>query len=149
MTSTTMPQPHTNPPPNNLLIDVRSPLEFATGALANDLHTATNIEYTAIATLPAVYAALGTHVGKTDNITLYCRSGRRSDIALQELRALGYVNVRDIGGFEEARGVLMREEEGRRTNREVQGVKRDDGKGRVEERKKAFGALLEGLKGCD
>lgn len=136
-------------PPNDLLIDVRSPLEFSTGGLANDLHAAINIEYTSIASLPAVYAALGTRVAHTDNITLYCRSGRRSDIALQELQALGYVNVRDIGSFEEARAVLMREEVERKISKEAEESKRRGSREKVKERKKAFGALLDGLKDCE
>lgn len=139
--------------PNNLLIDVRSPAEFATGALSNDLHKAVNIEFTSISSLPLVYSTLhNTTVDPfSDNITLYCRSGRRSDIALQTLKEMGYVNVRDIGGFEEARAVLRREE----VERSVEVMKLTEGKnkeadeGRKEERKKAFGALLEGLKGLE
>lgn len=136
--------------PNNLLVDVRTPMEFSTGALSNDIHTATNIEYQSIASIPDVYRALGTEVTKTDNITLYCRSGRRSNIALQTLRELGYVNVRDIGGLEEARAVLRREELGRSTgaDEEVERLRKEKEKGRDEGRRKAFGALLEGLKEC-
>ncbi|KAF1970497.1 hypothetical protein BU23DRAFT_208255 [Bimuria novae-zelandiae CBS 107.79] len=139
-------------PPNNLLIDVRTPAEVSTGALSNDLHpSATNIEYQLIASLLDVYRARGTDVAKTDNITLYCRSGRRSNIALQTLRELGYVNVRDIGGFDEARAVLKREEVERKMGvNEVVGKVQMEREGtKAEERKKAFGALLEGLKGCE
>src|SRR5690242_12992026 len=84
------------------LIDVRTPAEFAMGPLQN----AINIEYQLIDQLPSVVPS----VQKADAITLYCRSGRRSGIALQTLRSLGYSNVRDIGGFEEARATLEREE---------------------------------------
>ncbi|ORY67152.1 Rhodanese-like domain-containing protein [Pseudomassariella vexata] len=96
---------------NTLLIDVRSPAEYATGFLPNAL----NIEYTQIhhlATRPGVQL--------DDEITLYCRSGRRSAIALQELQSLGFTNVRDIGSFEDARETLEAER-GARGN-EVSGV---------------------------
>ncbi|PSN63915.1 hypothetical protein BS50DRAFT_637250 [Corynespora cassiicola Philippines] len=136
--------------PNEILIDVRTPAEFATGALSNDLYKAVNIEYQLIDQLPQVYAALGVDVNEADNITLYCRSGRRSNIALQELKQLGYQNVRDIGGFEEARATLKREEVSRQL--EKQGVGevgtpniQDDG-AKKEARNKSFGALLSGLK---
>lgn len=137
---------------NNLLVDVRTPAEFSTGFLSNDVHpAATNIEYQSIASLPDIYRALGTEVAKTDNITLYCRSGRRSGIALHTLKELGYVNVRDIGGFEEARAVLKREELVRKidTDEQMERSRKRNDSGRSEERKKAFGALLEGLKGCE
>ena len=36
-------------------------------------------------------------------IGVYCRSGRRSAIAAQVLKSIGYKNVTDYGGFEEAK----------------------------------------------
>ncbi|KAF2872688.1 hypothetical protein BDV95DRAFT_443618, partial [Massariosphaeria phaeospora] len=75
-----------------LLIDVRSPAEFATGALATNTTSAVNIEYQLIDQLPQIYSARGIEVGKSDAITLYCRSGRRSNLALQTLKGLGYTN---------------------------------------------------------
>jgi rhodanese-related sulfurtransferase len=136
--------------PNQLLVDVRSPAEFATGALANDLYSAVNIEYETIDQLPKVYRALGVAVGKNDDITLYCRSGRRSNIALQTLRRLGYMNVRDIGGLEEATTVLKKEEVGRVTGPGTGGMKIQEKKdGGKQARVKSFGNLLDGLKGLE
>ena len=136
------------PPAQNHLIDVRTPSEFATGSLSNDIHPfAINIEYQSIAALPSIISG----ATKDDNITLYCRSGRRSDIARQTLRELGYVNVRDIGGFEEARAVLKREEVERKVGIEIDekhGAKEVE-RARALGRKKAFGALLKGLQGCE
>lgn len=80
--------------PSPLLVDVRTPSEFATGHLP----TAINIEYQLIDSLldrPAM--------DSSSDIVLYCRSGRRSAIALDTLKALGLKNVRDIGGLEEAK----------------------------------------------
>ncbi|KAJ6202155.1 hypothetical protein J3E72DRAFT_436660 [Bipolaris maydis] len=96
--------------PQNLLIDVRTPSEFSTGYLTSDLAPTINIEYQLISTLPAVCAEKGIQVAKDDHITLYCRSGRRSNLALQTLRDMGFTNARDIGGYDEARSVLDREQ---------------------------------------
>lgn len=41
-------------------------------------------------------------LAKSDEILLYCRSGRRADVALGILRDLGYTNVRNLGSEEEA-----------------------------------------------
>jgi rhodanese-related sulfurtransferase len=139
------------------LVDVRAPAEFATGPLTSDIAPTINIEYTTIASLPSIYEARGIDVHKDDDITLYCRSGRRSNIALQTLRDMGYSNVRDIGGFEEARRVLDREQVGRQLDREMElaGLRNEGTKANEEEvkddskkhvRVESFNALLEGLK---
>lgn len=137
--------------PKEFLVDVRTPAEFATGALANDLYSAINIEYQLINQLPQYYSALGINVEKADHITLYCRSGRRSNIALQTLQGLGYGSVRDIGGLEEARALLMKEQLGRSTGADEKvAVLREKKDGEKKEAiVRSFGALLEGLKGLD
>ncbi len=38
---------------------------------------------------------------KNADIRVYCRSGRRSEVAKDVLKALGYVNVINEGGYEE------------------------------------------------
>jgi rhodanese-related sulfurtransferase len=140
----------------NLLVDVRSPAEFSTGYLTSDIAPTVNIEYQIIDQLPEIYSAKGIHVGKDDRITLYCRSGRRSGIALERLREMGFKGVRDIGGFEEARKVLDREQVQRQldaeleksmgeTAEEVGGA--EDPKRHV--RVKSFGALVDGLKALE
>ncbi|KAK8159274.1 Rhodanese-like domain-containing protein [Phyllosticta citrichinensis] len=86
----------------SFLIDVRSPEEFATGGIDG----AINIEYTNIGQLAA-----DPRVGRGDDITLYCRSGRRSAIALDTLKSLGFRKARDIGNLEEAQETLQREKE--------------------------------------
>ena len=119
--------------PKSYLIDVRTPLEYSTGFLPG----AENIEYQL---LPAHCTSLS--IPKDSNITLYCRSGRRSAIAKAELEALGY-NVRDLGSIEMAREVL-RAEGGKRVKGEVRGKNVDGSvlKGETER-------LLEGLRGLD
>jgi rhodanese-related sulfurtransferase len=138
-----------------LLVDVRSPLEFATGALASDIASTVNIEYQVINQLPEIYAARGIDVHKDDHITLYCRSGRRSNIALHTLKNMGYQHVRDIGGFEEARKVLDIEQVQRQLDAELEkemggeagGEEKEDPKKHI--RVKSFGALMEGLKALE
>ncbi len=74
------------------LIDVRTPREFSEGHLPG----AINIDYTEIT------ARIGSVTqDKNAKIELYCRSGRRSGIAQEALRDVGYKNVANIGGFEE------------------------------------------------
>jgi rhodanese-related sulfurtransferase len=146
-------------PPHHL-IDVRTPSEYSTGYLSLGPSTAVNIEYQLIDQLPQVYLAHGISVDKTDKITLYCRSGRRSNIALQMLRELGYSNVRDIGGLEEARAVLMREEmlmavKGDKDLIETGDVRKTDERDsekmneKKEARQRSLGTLLDGLRGLE
>ncbi|KAK3077990.1 hypothetical protein LTS18_008727 [Coniosporium uncinatum] len=86
-----------------LLIDVRSPEEFATGHLEG----AINLPYGSIA------QDIQDYVGQAreTKLVLYCRSGRRSGLAEQSLRELGFTQVRDIGGLDEAKERLKQEEE--------------------------------------
>jgi rhodanese-related sulfurtransferase len=137
-----------------LLVDVRSPSEFATGALASDIAPTINIEYQIMDQLPEIYAARGINVHKDDRITLYCRSGRRSNIALQILKNMGYQHVRDIGGFEEARKVLDTEQVQRQLDAELEKDMGEAEEGEKEDPKKdvrvkSFGALMEGLKALE
>ncbi|KAJ4365167.1 hypothetical protein N0V83_008785 [Neocucurbitaria cava] len=149
---------------HDLLIDVRSPAEFATGALASDIAPTVNIEYQIIDQLPSIYAARGIDVSKDDRITLYCRSGRRSNIALQTLRNMGFGRVRDIGGLEEARRVLDKEQVERQLAEEMGNLGRLEGEGhglrkgvegrgeednRKHTRVKSLAALVEGLKALE
>jgi rhodanese-related sulfurtransferase len=140
------------------LIDVRSPAEFATGPLTSDIAPTLNIEYTLIDQIGDIYGARGVSVHKDDDITLYCRSGRRSGIALQTLRNMGFVRVRDIGGLEEARRVLDREQVQRQLDKEMEaaglgGKEEETGGKEVDEKKhvrvKSFGKLVEGLKALE
>ncbi|SDT99436.1 phage shock protein E [Pseudomonas pohangensis] len=77
--------------PDAILIDVRTPEEFAQGALPG----ARQIEFDRIAGQIAAIAP-----DKNQPIVLYCRSGRRSGIAQQTLHELGYHNVTNAGGYE-------------------------------------------------
>lgn len=77
---------------SSVVIDVRTPQEFATGHVEG----AINIPHDAITpNLPAL-----SKLGKEDNILVYCRSGRRSEIAKETLNGLGYRNVQNGGGLD-------------------------------------------------
>lgn len=78
--------------PGAVLIDVRSADEFATGALPG----AQLIPHNQIG------ARIGAAVpDKNTPIVLYCRSGRRSSLAQDELQALGYRHVVNAGGYDQ------------------------------------------------
>ena len=73
------------------IIDVRTTQEYESGYIENSL----NIEWQNIETIP-------NDIKKNDKIYVYCRSGNRSGKAKNILEKLGYNNVINIGGIEEA-----------------------------------------------
>ena len=73
-----------------VVVDVRSGEEFATGHLEQAL----NIPHTEVG---AKLSAFGSD--KNKQIVLYCRSGRRAGIAREELKAAGFTNVVNAGGY--------------------------------------------------
>ena len=76
-----------------ILLDVRSPEEYASGYLQGAL----NIPHDRIEAEIAAVAP-----DKSAQVILYCRSGRRANTALETLRAMGYTNVSNYGGLEDA-----------------------------------------------
>ena len=79
-------------PENALIIDVRTPGEFSDGHLEN----AINVPLQNISNISSVAP------DKNTVLYLYCRSGRRVKMAISELRKLGYNNLHDFGGMQEA-----------------------------------------------
>lgn len=73
-------------------IDVRTPQEYAGG----HLDAASNIPHTEIAQRIAEVTT-----DKNAEINLYCRSGRRSGMATDILKNMGYTNVHNRGGYEQ------------------------------------------------
>ena len=80
------------PEADALLIDVRTPEEFSAGHLEN----AINVPLQNISSISSVAS------DKNTVLYLYCRSGRRVKMAISELRKLGYNNLHDFGGMQEA-----------------------------------------------
>lgn len=75
------------------LIDVRTPEEYAAGHADGAL----NIEYQHI-----VAGVEKLDIPKQAPIYVYCRSGRRSDLALTALRDAGYTRVQNLISQEKA-----------------------------------------------
>lgn len=86
----------------SLWIDVRTAEEFQAGHLEG----AINIPYDEI---EQKIEAISTY--KTADIQLYCRSGRRSAIALESLRSLGYSNATNAGAYEQLKSAHLRDEQ--------------------------------------
>ncbi|MCS7090583.1 MAG: rhodanese-like domain-containing protein [Verrucomicrobiota bacterium] len=75
------------------ILDVRTPEEYH----QHHLPGAINVPLDAIhARVPELFP------DRQQTLFLYCRSGRRSNQALQELRQLGYTNVWNLGGLNRA-----------------------------------------------
>ncbi|MBQ2281741.1 MAG: rhodanese-like domain-containing protein [Kiritimatiellae bacterium] len=79
---------------NAILIDVRSEEEFAAGHIDG----AINIPYDVIDEKIEEISS-----DKTKPLYLYCRSGRRVGLAIDALQPMGYTNLHNLGGFEEAK----------------------------------------------
>lgn len=74
-----------------LVIDVRTPEEFQSG----HINGAVNIPYDVIGRKIADVTT-----DKNKDIIVYCRTGRRSGIALKTLTDMGYQKVENAGGYE-------------------------------------------------
>ena len=83
--------------PASNLIDVRSAEEFAEGAIsgARNINLENGDFEKALPTLD-----------KEASYSVYCRSGRRSAIAVEMMKQAGFTNVTDLGGIEEAAKAL-------------------------------------------
>lgn len=73
------------------LIDVRTPDEFAGGALAGAVNVPVQV----------VGEQIERHAKAGDVLVLYCRSGGRSDMAARILRSMGYAKSYNMGGINE------------------------------------------------
>ena len=80
-----------------VILDVRTADEYASGHLQG----ARNIPHDRIA--GEIAAAVP---DKATAVVLYCRSGMRAATALNTLRGLGYENVSNFGGLEDAQARL-------------------------------------------
>jgi phage shock protein E len=83
--------------PASNLIDVRSAEEFATGAISG----ARNI----VLENGDLEKALAS-MDKEAPYSVYCRSGRRSAVAVELMKKAGFSNVTDLGGIEQAAQAL-------------------------------------------
>ncbi len=74
---------------NSVLIDVRTPQEFASGHIQG----ATNIDFYAKDFESQIYTA-----GEKSNVLIYCASGNRSGQALKSLNAGKFKSISDLSG---------------------------------------------------
>lgn len=81
-----------------LLLDVRTPAEFADGHLPGAVSLPLD-------RLPADITRLAPD--KNGLVRVYCHSGRRSALAAQQLQQLGYRQVQDLGGMAAAAQTLQ------------------------------------------
>lgn len=79
--------------PASKVIDVRSAEEFAEGAISGSQNISLENG--------DLEKALST-LDKEANYSVYCRSGRRSAIAVEMMKKAGFSNVTDLGGIEQA-----------------------------------------------
>ncbi|MCR6651187.1 MAG: rhodanese-like domain-containing protein [Cellvibrionaceae bacterium] len=73
-------------------IDVRTPEEFAQGHIAGSI----NIPYEIIG-----HEITSITRDVDSDVRVYCRSGRRSGVAMDTLKGMGYANVINEGGYED------------------------------------------------
>lgn len=84
----------------DLLIDVRSEAEYA----ESHIEGAVNIPVGKLGDLIGKIAP-----DKKTPIKVYCRSGRRSALAKELLEKMGYTNISDLGGINDARKILRQQ----------------------------------------
>ena len=80
-----------------IVIDVRTPEEFKAG----HIEESSNVEW-------QIISSITNEVKKDQKIYTYCRSGRRSQNATDILIDLGYEDVTNLGGIEDAAIFLER-----------------------------------------
>lgn len=80
--------------PDDVVLDVRTPAEFAEGHLVG----AQNVDVNQPDFTERI-EALG--LDPAQPVYLYCRSGTRSGRAAQILRDMGFAEAHNVGGFEE------------------------------------------------
>lgn len=86
-------------PDNAVLLDVRQADEFNAG----------HIDGAVLVPHDTIAEKIGAVVpDKNTPVYVYCRSGRRSAIAVEAMEKLGYVDLTDLGGMDEAKKRLRK-----------------------------------------
>ena len=84
---------------NAVILDVRSKAEFDAG----------HVEGALLIPHTEIESSVGTLIpDKTTPVYLYCRSGRRSQTALEKMRSMGYEKLHNLGGFRDAEKALRK-----------------------------------------
>ena len=86
-------------PDNAVLLDVRQIDEFNAG----------HIDGAVLVPHDVIAVKVGAVVpDKNTPVYVYCRSGRRSALAVEAMKKLGYTDLTDLGGMDEAEKRLLR-----------------------------------------
>lgn len=80
-----------------VILDVRTPQEFE----QEHIPQALNIDYQ-----NPHFKNEVAKLNKEDSYKLYCRTGRRSDLALAAMKDLGFKHLENLGGLEDAKKAL-------------------------------------------
>lgn len=80
-----------------VVLDVRTPEEYSEGHVSGSL----NIDVT-----NKDFAKKIKGLNKEDTYKIYCRSGKRAGRALEEMKSMGFKDLENLGGYEDARKVL-------------------------------------------
>ncbi|KAF9580323.1 hypothetical protein BGW38_003071, partial [Lunasporangiospora selenospora] len=83
------------------LVDVRTPDEIVVGVIPTSHHIPLAVLEEALVELPdeTFEERYGfKRFGKDDEVIFYCRSGRRSNLAYEKAKSLGYTRVRNYSG---------------------------------------------------
>ena len=75
--------------PSVIVLDVRTPEEFASGHIANAIN---------INLADSTFAAEVAKLDKNATVAVYCRSGNRSGVATGQMAELGFVDMYDMQG---------------------------------------------------
>lgn len=84
--------------PDAVLLDVRTPAEYAQGRIPQSR----NVPLQELGNIADAIPSRDTP------IFIYCLSGARSAQAVSKLQAMGYTNVRNLGGINRYRGKVVR-----------------------------------------
>ena len=86
-------------PGGGVVIDVREPAEFAAGHIAGAVNIPRGVLEFQVEAHPALACAIEPALSRKDlPLMLVCRSGGRAALAADSLQAMGFANVRSIGG---------------------------------------------------
>lgn len=91
-TTQTQVQTPITPKAKGVWIDVRTPEEYQAGHLTDSINVPVDDITKRIFAIES---------NKDSPINLYCRSGRRAEVARMQLLKLGYTNVTNHGGYED------------------------------------------------
>jgi len=80
-------------PAGTLLIDVRTPAEFAEGHLDGAINIPVELP---------TFAAQVALLDPTADYLIYCRSGRRADVAIDYMTQVGFTTMQNLGSVDQA-----------------------------------------------